>query len=520
MAGLLILAGALLLYMRVPSYTNDFCDPDLAGISYGANDLLAGGTIYEHCVETKPPGAYLVFAACFRLFGQRLTPIYFLAAFLHLLVLLCLARLAWQSAGPAAAVATAFFYALLAGVIPSAANCPNYESWMSFFVAFGLTLVSATQERPRLWPIVLGGAMLGIALLMKQQALLFVAVAALWLPALRRNSMMAFARESAWLALGFVLPLLAVGAVWAARGGLDTMLHDLHPGRLTNYLGASNFSEAADMLGKRLGEHLPRAWPAWLSVLVGTLLYFAYPEGRRGFGRHLLYLAAAVVAIVAGSRFFKHYMIILSAPLALAAGYAFGRAEELLAPRRWRWAIYVVAIGAALTAVRFELIQSALMAQSYFRGERMARYELVAVYTYDDNNLGNRERDESLQWIGRYIKSVTRPADGLYVWPYAPQIYFWAQRRAPTKHYMYFEVAANLPYKFGGWHATEDEQVQRSRRTLLADLEARPPRFVVFPPVECAPFCPFRELETWVQAHYVQDSAAPQSDLRVFRRAQ
>jgi len=517
-AFLISVAGLLLLFLRVPSYTNDFCDPDLAGISYGANDLVSGGTIYEHCVETKPPGAYFIFALCFKLFGQRLTPVYFAAALLHLLVLLALARLAYQAAGPVAAVATAFFYALLAGNSPAAANCPNYESWMACFIAFGLCAISTIQETPRAWRMVLGGLMLGIALLMKQQALLFLAVAALWLPAVRRGSFAQLAREAAWLGFGFALPLIVIASVWAAKGGLGTMLTDLNPSRLGNYLGAGNLGAAGRMLGQRIAEHFPRAWPAWLSVLGGLVFFFARPEGRRGFGRHLIYLAAAVVAIVAGSRFYKHYMIILVAPLSLCAGYAYGRLEELLAPRKWRFAVYAAALATMALAMRMELRESALMAQSWWNGEKMARYELVTIFTYDDINLGNRERDEALQWLGRYIESQSRPSDGLYVWPYAPQIYFWAKRRAPTKHYMYFEVVTNLPYKFGGWHATETDQVRRSRHRLLTDLEAAPPKFIVFPQKECGPFCPFPELDAWVRAHYAIDPGAPETKLQIFRR--
>jgi hypothetical protein len=211
-------------------------------------------------------------------------------------------------------------------------------------------------------------------------------------------------------------------------------------------------------------------------------------------------------------------MIILAAPLALCAGYVFGRWEEWLRPRRWRLVLYVVALAAMLFAMRFELWQSELMGLSYLRGEKMARYELVTIFTYDDINLGNRERDELLQWLGRYINSQSRPGDGMYVWPYQPQIYFWAQRRAPTKHYMYFEVVANLPYKFGGWHATEDEQVLRARRRLLADLEAAPPKFIVFPPADCGPFCPFVELTSWVNAHYRIDAGGPELKQRLLRR--
>ncbi|MHA1568019.1 MAG: hypothetical protein ACTSXZ_00995, partial [Alphaproteobacteria bacterium] len=231
----------------------------------------------------------------------------------------------------------------------------------------------------------------------------------------------------------------------------------------------------------------------------------------------LLYLAVAILAVMAGSRFFKHYMIILAAPLALCAACFFGRLEQLLSPRRWRLAVYALVLALLIISSRTELRLSALTIQATFRGERPASFNLIGHFHEDMINLENRAKDEVLQHIGRHIVLNSRPDEGLYVWPYYPQIYFWAQRYAPTKHYMYFDVIANLPYKWGGWHATVDDQVRRNRRQLLADLEAAPPRFVVFPEENCGPFCPFAELKTWVDHHYQLVDPSPTEKLRLFQ---
>ncbi|MBZ0252215.1 MAG: hypothetical protein K8I02_02650, partial [Candidatus Methylomirabilis sp.] len=46
----------LVVFLRLPALGGRICDPDVGGIYYAAWDLLSGGTIYERCVETKPPG--------------------------------------------------------------------------------------------------------------------------------------------------------------------------------------------------------------------------------------------------------------------------------------------------------------------------------------------------------------------------------------------------------------------------------------------------------------------------------
>lgn len=514
---LLALAVLLLLLGRVPGLSNDFCDPDLAGISYGARDLLDGGTIYPNCVETKPPGAYLIFAASFALLGRTLVPIYLLATLLHLVALLLVARMARRAAGPAAGVFAAWFYACLAIDGMAAANCPNYDTWMMLFVVFAFAALSADAARFRRGRLVGAGALLAVAFLMKQQAALFGVAAVLWLALAPGVRVSRWWRQVAWLALGGAVPLAIIAAWWAAKGGLGTMLADLNPSRLGTYVGAAAGLEAWSMARERALEHLSGAWPAWLAVAAGVVLWLRGTTRREVFARHLLLLLAAVAAVLAGSRFYKHYLIILTAPLALLAGHALGSLDDLLLRRRWRPAVWVLVLAALLFSVRTELEQSALSLAAAARGEGLITGDMLVRYTRDDVNLETRHDDETLQHLGAYIASLTPPDATIYVWPYYPQIYFWADRRAPTKHYMYFEVAANLPYKYGGWHGHLSGRVVQNRRQLLADLAARPPRFLVLPRDDKTWDHAFAELETLAAERYVLDEHAPGEHLRVFR---
>ena len=210
--GIVALAAALLLFGRLPSHTNDFCDPDVAQLAYAADDLLAGGVIYENCVETKPPGTYLIFAASFALFGRSLTPVYLLATVLHLLTLLLLARVAWRGAGPTAGAVTAVFYTALAICVGAAGNCPNHETWATFPVAAAFALLLPVRDRLRDPKVLLAGLLLGLALLMKQQAAVFALAAVAWLALEKPFDAWRLGRRLAWISVGFFVPLMLVGA--------------------------------------------------------------------------------------------------------------------------------------------------------------------------------------------------------------------------------------------------------------------------------------------------------------------
>jgi len=512
---LLLLFGAvaLLWYGRVPGLSNDFCDPDLAGITYGATDLLNGGTIYGNCVETKPPGAYLIFAACYALFGRTLVPIYVLAALLHTACLLLLALMARRTAGPVAALFTAWFYAALAIDAAAAANCPNYDSWMSFFVVFGLAALTPNAAHPTRGRPLLAGVLLGAAFLMKQQAAVFMIVAGLWVVLQGKGQGKRIALHLGRLALGIVLPLAAVLLAWWLLGGLTTLARDLHPLRLRHYVGAVEYGEVLRMARERIGDYLGGTWLQWALVLGGLIWWLSGRDKERLYTRRLLYLLAAVVAVMAGTRYYSHYFIILAAPLALAAGHAAGLAVRSLRRRWLRVALPIILGLSLLWTVRMELLQATMAAT----GPDLITEEMLTRFTRDDVNLDGRFDDDDLQHLGGYLGSQSGPGETIYVWPYYPQLYFWADRRSPTKHYMYFEVAANLPFKRGGWHAQVNQSVRRSRRQLLADLEAHPPIFIVLPRDPEAWDRPFAELEQWVHERYRPDPKAPGDRFLVYR---
>ena len=513
MSALLVgLAAVILLFGRAPSHSNDFCDPDVAQMAYAADDLLAGGVIYENCVETKPPGTYLVFAAAFKLFGRSVRPVYLLATALHLLTLLLLALVAWRAAGPVAGVGTAWFYAALALTVGASGNCPNHETWMTFPLAGALALLLAARDRARAWHAAVVGLLLGTAWLMKQQAAAFVLAAGAWLALERPTDRRRLARQFAWLALGGLAPLVVTALAWWAKGGLALMIHDLRPGRLGSYLGAAPLGDIVSWALRRGATHLQAAWPAYLAVAGGVVAWRRGHDERRTMARLLIFLAAAGLAVAAGTRFFSHYFIILAAPLAVAGGFGAALTARLLPRRVW---IVAAALGLAATlfGVRMELREAALVVAGHDIDS-----PALAAFVSRDLDLENRRTDREHQRLGHYVRENTRPDEPIYVWPYAPQIYFWAQRRAPTKYYCYFDLAVGLPTSRGPWHVVVDPFIEKNRRDLLADLAGDPPRFVIFPRAPQAWDKPFEQLAAWVTRWYAIDPQAPGDNLLVYRK--
>ena len=51
--------------------------------------------------------------------------------------------------------------------------------------------------------------------------------------------------------------------------------------------------------------------------------------------------------------------------------------------------------------------------------------------------------------------------------------------RVPTRYFMYFEAAADLPRGHGRWHSREDDYVIAARKELMDDLRRHKPLDIV-----------------------------------------
>ena len=143
--------------------------------------------------------------------------------------------------------------------------------------------------------------------------------------------------------------------------------------------------------------------------------------------------------------------------------------------------------------------------------------------------------------VGHYIGANSEPTDGLLVYDYVPTVYLAADRRAPTRHHMNFEVAAELPAQYGRWIDERTDRLQRNRDELMADLAADPPLYIVrfaetawdeddmarhaLNPLTGRPLATmiwqtplFPALGAFVDAHYRVDPDAPDVPLEVLRR--
>ena len=525
----------LTFFMRLPALGEAFCNPDVEGIAYSACNFLDGGAIYPEGVETKPPGVYIIFASIFAIFQRSMTPLYAMTSVYHALTALVLFTFVASHFGALEGIFAAYLYAFFSALLFAAGKCPNFETWTLLPLILAWIFVVEAGKRKSLVAAIFAGVCFAIAFAMKQQALIFAALSP---PALYYEMPPEDPRKKFHLIKLLAAQLVGALAVLAAltwfiahRGGLAHMAAALNPLANLRYASSEPMIQVAARMMTKGAEFLVDSWALFLAAA-----FFAFfgrrldqlrrdesgepaPRGTKiqpGRATMKVWLPAAVLAVIAPMKLFDHYLMLLIPPLAVLAGCFLARLARASAIPAY---LRVAGLGLAFILFAQNGMTDIKLASSSFENLRILKRQ---EWTPDHDLYWKRSPIPrrmiyytDMQKVAACIQNLSTPDDPIYVWDYAPGIYFYAHRKAPTRHFMYFEVATRLPAGSGRWHAKENPRVIAARKELLDDLAASPPKYFVTYNHDASPAVSFEhyleiaplfdELQSFYQMHYVRD---------------
>ncbi len=416
--------------------------------------ILDGDVPYRDAFDNKPPMVFAWYALSFLLFGEHIWAPRLLVALLlsaSTLLMYLEGRLLFSHrAGIGAALALALSFGL--ATLETGANI---EFFMILPLVAALYTFSIGRKTGQSRWYIAAGFLSGIAIATKHISLfvlvLYLALAA-W-PLLRSQGLSAvasadFRRSVGGLAAGCAAAFLAVVAPFVATGTLP----DLWEATVVYALLYVNDVPADQKL-----EVLQKS-PLYLTLVLGPWMLLAVAGiaqlARSGAGGHgplvLGWLAANWLGIIAAGRFYDHYYITLLPALALIAplGVRYLRDSRTSRPA-----------GIALTIV-FGLLLAFVLSQNaniYFQPTPEERH--IAKYPHDDRAPWENQGPA----FGRWIEARTESGDGIYNLGFQSELYFYADRRSPTRFIM------DRPF----W--TNEEYIGQA----LTELNADPPLYVI-----------------------------------------
>jgi 4-amino-4-deoxy-L-arabinose transferase-like glycosyltransferase len=491
--------------IRLPGFAFGILGSDDADFTVIARAMAQGALPYREVVDIKPPLTFVCYLPN-AWFGVAYWPVQteavlFVAA--TALALGAAAERTWRS--PRAGVLAAFL-ALAAGLCE--APTVSTELLMNLPTALALALYARGSDERRPGDDLLAGFLLGLAALIRHQAVFSLGALGGATLALGIWGRRPWLLRCALLAVGFTVPWVAMLGVFQSLGASDDMI-DWVILRNLRYV-SQNAGSTTLRLAQALAVCVLAAAPvAWWSALCGARtavreVAAAFRPDATGDVRlrftWALLLLVSCVPVSLGGRFYEHYFLQFVPPIALLGAGPLDAALSGIGARSrvWRVALAAAVFVPVLGSVGYATVRGLVH-----------RYPL---------------QNEKVEDIGRWIRANTAPSDRLFVWGHTSAVYLAADRTPGTR---YVTTSWHLG-NFDPEHIDDrtDLRAFRSERDVnqtLDDLSCRKPEWIIdTTPTDIhawhrMPLSLLPELESAIEAGWEPVAATP-GGARILRR--
>ena len=430
--------------------------------AYYGDRILAGDALYADYWDNKPPGIFWLNAAGLWLAGGSYAGVIGLCVVASLGILVLVTRCAWRWFDPPTAAITAVLAAIYLWM-------PAYRGGSNrpelFVVLFDLAAIAAYARgvgRGGLASPLLAGALAGGSMAFKQTGVAALAAILvhfgwrLFQPGARRGALLQ----------GLAL-VVGLGLTGGAVAGLLALTTDMHWAFDAIVLHVLRYAD----------DHAGFSWPRWFG-LREHLHFLALPLMLAGAGLALCLsgvartdtttrpdrapaglpllltawlLVGSYLVFIGPSNAF-HYVPTVFAPLLLLAAFAVSRGlpwPRMTGPQRvlYRWL--------GLLWIAYMVITPLENHADWFKIAYHARFE-------DPNPFATRR-------ARAFIEAHTGPDDGVFIWDYAPRVYWETRRPCPSRFTSSLNFAQLGPK---GQYIVDD---------IVARLTTQPPAVVLLP---------------------------------------
>jgi hypothetical protein len=394
--------------------------------AYAGQLMLQGIPPYQLAYNMKLPGTYIAYAVIMAVFGQTVAGIRIgmLVVLLGntLLVFLLTRRLFGLLAGTVAAS----FYTLLANRWSTLALDGHATHFIALAALAGtILLVDAVDTRRKAF-LFCSGLCFGLAFLMKQQGITFVAFAVLfwmWSEWKQSASWRRLISRGSILTAGIVLPyLITCLLVWRAGVFRQFWFWTIQYGAA--YEKILSLSEGWKQL-RANWTRVPHPSIIWLIAGVGLTSLFWSARAREKKVFVLSFTIFSILTVFPGLYFRPHYFLVILPAVAMLAGLGISASYDYLRERNFSLIVAVIPI-----------VVFILSYLSVLRGQRVFLFRLGPIAM---NRLMYPEDGfPEAVTISDYIRNHTTENDRIAVLASEPEIYFYSNRHSASGYlYMY-----------------------------------------------------------------------------------
>jgi hypothetical protein len=429
--------------------------------SYFGVLLLEGKIPYKDFYEFKVPGLFYFYALIVKLFGATVKGMHTGFMYVNIITVIMIFFASKNLFSPIAGIISATTFAFVSLTPNLSGFTVQSEHGVALFASVGLFFYSRTKINDKWYNFLLMGIGMGLAFMVKTTGVFL----ALWggliiitdfLLSKKPRLMKPFLINLLSYSIGGFSIIILFFAIIFFKGSFSEMIFWIYD--ISKYYGSMvSFDEGIKYFKYTRDAIVQNHKFFWVhSVLaLGVCLIPSINYKLKGLAFTLL--TFSFLTIVPGFFFYGHYWIQTLPGLAVIAGLTYHCIitvlESKIKPGKFNLRyVYLIVFG-ILTFGHINGLKT-----YYFH----PNYELILRQVY-----GNNPFPESMV-IGNYINSNAKPEDQIVLIGSEPQIYFYTQKKAPSRHAYFTILVTDVP------------QHKEWQREFVRDTEKAKPRYLVF----------------------------------------
>ncbi len=431
---------------------------DEGEFAYMGQLILQGTPPYLLAYNMKLPGIYAAYALVMAIFGQTIAGIHLGLMIVNAIAIMLLFLLTRRLFDDIAGVVAAACYGLLS-VSPSALGTAAHATQFIVPLALGGTLLLLRSlDSGKYSTLFLSGLLYGLAFIMKQHAVFFIAFALLYFiwsmiwtqpPDLKR-----LAGGTGLLMLASAIPFVVSCAGLYAVGVFSKFLFWTFT-YASQYVSEVPLPEA----GQNFMIYAPRAINPWglLWAIAGIGLTAIFWDEKARSNRFFLIGSTffSFLTICPGFFFRSHYFVTMLPAVALLAGVAASAMMKFLSDRKMSFPIQIFPILLITAAI---VVPTLKLSEFFFRATPAEASRIM----YNVNPF-----NESIE-IAEYIKNHSTKDDKIAVLGSEPQLFFYANRKSATGYIYVYGLMEPHGYAL------------KMQLDMIHEIEKARPKYVVF----------------------------------------
>lgn len=447
---------AIVCYIRIRLLSVPL-ERDEGEYAYMGQLLLKGIAPFTHAYTMKLPGVSLAYAFFMLLFGQTPVAIHSGLLIVNAIGIYLVYLIAKRLFDSNSAVTSAVSYAVLS--LSGSVNglFAHATHFVVLFALAGFLLLLRFVEDRRIPVLFASGLCFGLAITMKQHAILLFLFAALYLTrdAWKKRSLDSkTCLAGSLFLLGSALPYGLI-VLWMLVAGSFSAFWFWTVQYAREYVKTPPLADGWFSFTYHFKDIAACQFPLWILAACGAVLLCCTPKSCRTDRFFLFgFLLFSFLAICPGLYFTGHYFVLLLPALALLIGAVAGSARSLAASDRGKRLCTSLVPLLVLAAIAYSLYQEK---SSYFTLSPVQ----VSRAAYESNPF-----PEAVE-IARYLKDNTTKDDEIAVLGSEPEIYFYADRLSATAHIYMYGLMEKQPY-------AERMQIQ-----MIRQIESARPKYIV-----------------------------------------